>query len=273
MEVLADLLRALRETAPPPGAPVRADGHRRPPGLRREEVAALAGLHPAYYARLEQGVERDPPDWVLAALARVFDLDAAGAERMYLLAHPPAGPTRLSQRVRWTVENWHTAPVFAVNRRLDVLAANGMARILFDGMDHTDNLMRHAFLAPAAQEFFPEWEREAGSKVAHLREAAAEAPAEAGRDRPELYELVDRLSSESADFQRMWSRQDVEADEYKRMYHHAVGEILLRHDTLTVRSAPGVLLYVCHAEPGTPSEEALTLLGILAAGETSPGRP
>src|SRR5689334_23010014 len=104
MEVLADLLRALREAAPPPGVPASADDRREIRGLRREEVAALAGLHPTYYARLEQGVERDPPDWVLAALVRVFRLDAAAAERMHVLAHPPAGPSPLTERVRWTVE-------------------------------------------------------------------------------------------------------------------------------------------------------------------------
>jgi hypothetical protein len=103
----------------------------------------------------------------------------------------------------------------------------------------------------------------ARSKVAHLRAATAEGE----HSSPALHELVERLSSESRDFRQMWSRHDVEVDEYKHMYHPEVGEVDLRHDTLTVQSSPGVLLYVCHADPGSPAEEALTLLSILAADD------
>jgi hypothetical protein len=137
-----------------------------------------------------------------------------------------------------------------------------MARVLFKGMDHTDNLMRHAFLAPGAREFFPNWEQEARSKVAHLRAAA-----EADDDAPALHELVDELSSESKDFRQMWPHRGVHVDEYKHMHHRELGDMNLRHDTLSVGSAPGVLLYVCHADPGSPAEEALSLLSILAADE------
>jgi transcriptional regulator with XRE-family HTH domain len=239
----------------------RLGGQRQQPGLRREEVAMLAGLSPAYYARLEEGQEPHPPDRVLHALARVFELDAAAAEHMFRLAHP-TGPVRISQQVLQTVENWYRAPVLAVNHQLDVLAANSMARTLFKGMDHTDNLMRHAFLAPAAQEFFPNWEQEARCKVAHLRAAAGPDHSD-----PALAELVEELATESKDFRRMWSAPDAHVDEYKHLHHQEVGGMTLRHDTLSVRSAPGVLLYVCHAEPGTPAEEALALLSILAADE------
>ena len=222
----------------------------------------MAGLNPAYYTRLEQGQETHPPDHVLSALARVYDLDTDFADHMYRLAHPTGQP-QASRKLQKTVDNWYHAPVFAVNHQLDVLAANSMARVLFKGMDHTDNLMRHAFLAPGAREFFPNWEQEARSKVAHLRAAAAEAD----DDAPALRELVDELSSESKDFRRMWSNRDVHVDEYKHMRHRELGDVDLRHDTLSVQSAPGVLLYVCHADPGTPAEEALSLLSILAADE------
>ncbi|GAA1266987.1 helix-turn-helix transcriptional regulator [Planotetraspora silvatica] len=255
------MLRALRNTAPMDTL-MRLRGHRQLPGLRREEVAIMAGISPAYYTRLEQGQESHPPDHVLSALARVYDLDTESADHLYRLAHQ-SERNQISRNLQKTVENWYHAPVFAVNHRLDVLAANRMARVLFKGMDHTDNLMRHAFLAPGAHEFFPNWEREARSKVAHLRAAAAEAD----DDTPALRDLVDELSSESTDFRRMWSHRDIHADEYKHMHHRELGSMNLRHDTLSVQSAPGVLLFVCHADPGSSAEEALSLLSILAADE------
>ncbi|GAA4591931.1 helix-turn-helix transcriptional regulator [Planotetraspora phitsanulokensis] len=254
------MLRALRNTAPL-DALRRRHGHRHMPGLGREEVALMAGLDPAYYARLEQGLESHPPDDVLNALAHVYNLDTDRVDHLYRVAHP-AGQVQISQKLQKTVENWYHAPVFAVNHQLDVLAANSMARVLFKGMDHTDNLMRHAFLAPGAREFFPDWEREARSKVAHLRAAAEE-----DEDAPALRELVDELSSESREFRRMWSNHDVQVDEYKHMRHHEIGDVDLRHDTLCVQSSPGVLLFVCHADPGGAAEEALSLLSILAADE------
>ncbi|GAA0386997.1 helix-turn-helix transcriptional regulator [Microbispora corallina] len=260
MEVLADLLRALRTTAPL-DALARLPRPGRPRGLRRDEVAMLTGLDPEYYARLERGEVAEPPDWVLDVLARVFNLDADAVDRMHRLAHP-AVRRRVPPVVQQTVDNWHRAPVFAVNRRLDVLASNRLARVLFDGMDHTDNLMRHAFLEPGAQGFFRNWEREACSKVAHLVAANGD-----DADAPEVRDLVDQLCSESQEFRRMWGRRDAEVDEFKHMYHPEVGDMDLRHDTLSVGGAPDVLLYVCHADPGSAAEEALTLLGILAAGE------
>ncbi|GAA4573241.1 helix-turn-helix transcriptional regulator [Planotetraspora kaengkrachanensis] len=252
------MLRALRNTAPL-DALMRLRGHRRM--LRCEEVALMAGLDPVYYTRLEQGLESRPPDDVLNALARVYDLDSDSTDHLYRVAHP-AGQVQISQKLQKTVENWYHAPVFAVNHQLDVLAANSMARVLFKGMDHTDNLMRHAFLAPGAREFFPNWEREARSKVAHLRAAAEEDD-----DAPALHDLVDELSSESREFRRMWSNRDVHVDEYKHMRHHEIGDVDLRHDTLSVQSSPGVLLFVCHADPGSAAEESLSLLSILAADE------
>ncbi|MBP2703946.1 helix-turn-helix domain-containing protein [Microbispora sp. RL4-1S] len=256
MDVLADLLRALRSAARPDGPPGRGDEPAA--GLRQEEVALLAGINPAYYARLERGDALEPPDWVLGALGRVFGLDDGCMEYLHRVAHP-GGDTQVPGRVLRIVDGWRHAPVFAVNRRLDVLAANSMARTLFKGMDHTDNLMRHTFLSDAAREFFPHWEQEARSKVAHLRAAASAGPV------PALARLVDELCSESREFRRLWARSDVGAGEYKRMHHHDLGGLDLRHDTLSVESAPGVLLFVCQADPGTASEDALSLLSILAA--------
>ncbi|GII56234.1 transcriptional regulator [Planotetraspora thailandica] len=253
------MLRALRRAAPV-DALIRRHGPQ-PSELRREEVAIMAGISPAYYARLEEGRETEPCDQVLHGLSRAFDLDAAASEHMFDVAHPRERP-QVSQQVVRTVEGWYHAPVFAVNHQLDVLAANSLARTLFKGMDHADNLMRHAFLAPVAHQFFPDWEQEARSKVAHLRAAT-----DGEHTSPALRDLVEQLCSESKEFRQLWSRGDMDPGEFKHMYHPEIGHLNLRHDTLNMQSSPDVLLFVCSADPGTSSEEALTLLSILAADD------
>jgi transcriptional regulator with XRE-family HTH domain len=243
---------------------MRGGDRRRTPGLRREEVAVLAGVSIDYYTRLEQGKERHPSEEVLGALARALHLDPEATEHLYELGRPrackrtPAGLVdRVSPHVLRLVENWDHAPAFVVNRWLDVLAQNRLGAALHDGLEHNDNLIRMTFLDPAAREFYLDWEQEAWSKVAHLRAAAGP-----DHDDLSLLKLVEELSLGSGDFRRLWARHDVQAKTHTAIRHHHrdVGDLTLWHETLRIDSAPCLRVFVGQAEPGSPSEEALAKL-------------
>jgi transcriptional regulator with XRE-family HTH domain len=267
--LLGDFLRARREATTLEEVGLTRVGRRRTPGLRREEVAMLAGVSTDYYVRLEQGRERRPSEQVLAALARVLDLDADAVEHMHELAHPWARRPRSVGRVEEVspsllrlLRNWEHTPVLILGRWMDVLATNRMARILYDGLNHNDNLLRLVFLNPAAREFYPDWEKAAYGKAAHLRFTAGTDP-----DDPFLPELVEELSLQSEEFRRLWARHDVrpKTNESKRFHHRHVGDLTLTYESFTVNAAPGQQLLVFQAEPGSASEKALSLLGALAA--------
>ena len=155
------------------------------------------------------------------------------------------------------LESWEHAPAYVVNHRLDVLAKNAMAAALYDGLEHNDNLLRLALLNPAAHEFYLDWETDTHSKVAHLRAAAG-----TGTD-AFVIELVEELSRESEEFRRLWDRHDVEARTRApvRFHHREVGDVLTSMEVLTIDSTPGQKIIVFQAEPGSPSEAALDLLG------------
>jgi transcriptional regulator with XRE-family HTH domain len=246
---------------------MRGGDRRRTPGLRRAEVAVLAGVSTDYYARLEQGRERHPSAQVLSALARVFQLDPDATEHLHELAHPREGKRRraggfdqVNADVVRFVEGCDHVLAFVVNRRLDVLARNPVAIAFFKGFEHTDNMMRLVFLNPAAREFYLDWEQEAWYMVAHLHSLAG-----VDSDDPSLIELVEELSLGSEAFRQMWPRHDVRARtrECVRFHHRDVGEMTLHAETFSINSAPGVLLVVAQAEPGSPSQEALAKLGTL----------
>jgi transcriptional regulator with XRE-family HTH domain len=267
---LGEFLRARRKVTPfdQTGLPNIRRG-RRTPGLRRDEVAALAGVSIDYYVKLEQGRERNPSAQVLAALARVFRLDPEATEHLYRLARPRAhkriegAGDQVSPHVLLVMESLHHLVAFVVNHRLDVLAQNQEAAALHEGLEYSDNLMRMTFLGSTAREFYVNWELEAWYKVAHLRAAAGSDYADPG-----LCELVEELSRASEDFRRLWARHDVRAraHEPKHLHHRVVGDLDLWQETFAVNSAPGQCLFVCLAEPGSPSEQAMVRLGCLAAG-------
>ncbi|WP_432872426.1 helix-turn-helix transcriptional regulator [Microbispora rosea] len=248
-------------------------GRRRTPGLRREEVAMLAGVSNDYYVRLEQGRERRPSEQVLNALARVLRLDDAATEHLYELAYPRPRPRpvrreeQVSLRLLRLLRVCDATPAFILGRWMDVLATNRLAAALCEGLDHKDNLLRLCFLDPQAHTFFPEWEDAAATKVAQLRAVAGTDPED-----PFLPLLVDELSDQSADFVRMWARHDIlpRCMERKRFHHPLVGELTFSYETFTVNSAPGQQLVVCQAEPGSPSEAALALLARLQSAVTPP---
>jgi transcriptional regulator with XRE-family HTH domain len=273
---LGEFLRARRELTRPEqvGLPGGA-GRRRVPGLRREEVAMLAGVSGDYYVRLEQGRDRHPSDQVLEALSRVLDLGPDGLEHARRLAAPQPvarrrGPRteRVAPALRRLLDAMSGCPAVVVNRTLDVLAVNLLGTAVSPGFAEGGNVVRAMFLEPAARELYPEWER-------HGRETVAALRATADVDDPRLAELVGELSVRSPEFRSWWARHDVQAKTRgtKRLRHPVVGELTLDYETLAVQGADGQLLYVYHAEPNSPSAAALSLLGSLATpmGALPPG--
>lgn len=248
---------------------------RRVAGLRREEVAVLAGVSTDYYTRLEQGRERHPSAQVVGALARALalDTDADILRYLYALALPVPGRSRrrpprerVSPQLLRMMEGWDRTPALVLGRYLTVLAHNALGAALFAGHTYSGDLVRLVFLDPDARGFYPDWERVAANTVGGLRAAAG-----ADHDDPRLIETVGELSVKSAEFRRLWARHDIrqKTHETKRFHHPLVGELTLEYEALTVNSTPDQQLVVYQAEPASPSEEALSLLGSLAAGDTT----
>jgi hypothetical protein len=151
-----------------------------------------------------------------------------------------------------------------VNSRLDALAHNALASALFQGMKYQENLIKMVFLDPASREFFPDWEENASSMVAHLRAVAGTDP-----NNSSFFRFVEELSAASDDFREMWDRHDVrvKTNEFVRLRHREVGDVTFWHETFSIDSAPGQRLFVGLPEPGSPSEYALARLYMLTASQ------
>ncbi|MFD9001564.1 helix-turn-helix transcriptional regulator [Streptomyces sp. NPDC059582] len=269
---LGGFLRARRAQLGPEDAGLPTSGRRRVPGLRREEVATLAGVSTDYYMRLEQGRERHPSQQVLEAVAKALRLDDEAVAHLFRVATPTTRRTRRAHRVervgphlRRLLETWSQTPAFILGNALDVLARNRLAAALFAGFTSCDNLLRMTFLDPAARDFYRDWDRAAESCVAALRRAAGIDP-----DDPRLIEIVGELSMRSAEFRALWARHDVRGKSREaKLFHHAeVGDLELHYEAFTVNSAPGQQVIVYQAEPGSPAAVALALLGSLSAAPT-----
>ena len=264
---LGDFLRARRELARPEEHGLPDLGRRRVPGLRREEVAMLAGISAEYYVRLERGRDRHPSVQVLDALARVLDLDDESREYLASLvtARPPrpapTSPDSVSPSVRRLLQAAGDIPAFVLGRFMDVLAANRCAEILH-GDRMPENMVRYTFLDDEARAVFPDWADVAAETVASLRSAVVDH-----LDDPQLTRLIGELSLKSADFRRLWARHDVRAKTAgtKRLITPTVGEVTVHWETLAVTAAPGQLVVTYFAEPGSPSEAALRRVAELAA--------
>ena len=271
--MLGDYLRARRELIQPDSVGLPAGGVRRVPGLRREEVAMLAGISSDYYLRLEQGRDRNPSIQVLEALARVLCLDQAATDYLLSLATPrprrrrprreivPAGIRQLLDVVG--------LPAFAEGRYFDVLAANSLARALSPNLQAGQNRLRSVFLDPAEKALYPDWDRDTASLVAGFRESVG-----TDTEDPRFVQLVGELSLSSERFRQLWARHDVQYREGMptRLHHPQVGDLTLRREKLIIGGAEGQLLVIYHAEPGTSSAEKLALLGSLASPPASAAR-
>ena len=267
--VLGEYLRARRELVDPADVGLRVAGVRRTPGLRREEVATLAGISADYYLRLEQGRDRNPSPQVLEALARVFRLDATATQ--YLLSLTTARPARAKRPRREVVPTGVRQlldvlglPAFVESRMFDVLAANRLATALSPRIRPGENRLRSILLDEDEQDLHPDWERFIGGMIAAFRTSLG-----ADVDDPRLAQLVGELSLASELFRQLWARHDVKplAGGVTRMRHPEVGMLELRREKLPIADSGGQLLVIYHAEPGSETARSLALLGSLAAEE------
>jgi len=254
-------------------------GQRRVPGLRRSEVASLAGVSVEYYAKLERGTLAGVSAGVLDAIARALDLDTAERAHLLHLAQAADGtasiirprrrtPTRWSPRpsLQWTIDAITAGPAIVTNGRQDLLAANHLGRAFYSDAyaDPTapPNFARFTFLDTAARRFFPDWGLAADMCVANLRTAAGRDPHD-----KDLHDLVGELSTRSTEFARRWGAHDVRTHGtgVKHFHHHAVGHLTLAYESLDLVAEPGLRMTIYAAEPGSPTERALALLASWAA--------
>lgn len=262
---LGAFLKARRGHVRPEDVDLPATGSRRVPGLRREEVALLAGVSVDYYARLEQGRERNPSPAVLNALATVLTLDGDSREHLFRLASltpdaPSPRPPRVDPQLRELLNSWPHSPALIINRQLDVVVRNDLAEALYDGFEETSNLAVMTFLDPFGRTFFADWGQAAASCVANLRLALSH-PGSA----PDVHRVVARLHGASAEFARLWAQHHVrgKTHEAKSFRHPAVGDLTLAFHAFDVRGEPGHQLIVYRAASGSADAEKLALLGSL----------
>jgi transcriptional regulator with XRE-family HTH domain len=250
-------------------------GQRRVPGLRREEVAMLAGVSVDYYTRLERGNLSGVSESVLEALARALQLDDAERAHLFDLARAagPSGPKRRrasQQKVRPSVQRIVDAmtatPAFVQNARLDILVANRLGRALYSDMfaepTRPANHARFVFLNPRAEDFYANWDRAASDTVAILR-------SEAGRDPYDrnLSDLIGELSTRSDAFRTRWAAHNVRIHRagVKDFHHPVVGDLRLSYEMMELTADTGLAILAYNAEPGSRSEDGLSLLGSWAA--------
>ncbi|RSO40046.1 transcriptional regulator [Streptomyces sp. WAC 06725] len=266
---LSEFLRSRRARLQPEDVGLAPHGgRRRVPGLRREELAQLAGVSVAYYIRLEQGRGQNVSAAVLDSISDVLRLTRAERSHLSHLARPvsrrrrPAPrPQRMRPALQDLIDAMDGVPAYVIGRRLDILGWNRLARALlgdFAAMPAEErNMAWQLFLAPATRELYADWEGKAAHVVAQLRGDVGRFP-----DDPKLCALVDELSAKSADFRRIWAAHDVQDKGFgrKRLTHPLVGSLSLAYETLALPADPDQQLVTYHAEPGSASALALRRL-------------
>ncbi|WP_103501693.1 MULTISPECIES: helix-turn-helix domain-containing protein [unclassified Streptomyces] len=282
MSELGEYLRACRARVRPEQVGMPSSGHRRVPGLRREELAALAGVSVDYVVRIEQGRVGTASAEILTALARAMRLGPDETDYLLRCAEQPArgragteggrtaggtasasgaGRQRVAPATRLLLDSMNGVAALVLGRRMDVLAWNSLGAALLTDFGllpaSRRNLVRLAFLDPAVRERYLDWERVGEECVAYLRMDAGRYP-----DDPELARLVGELSMKDADFRRWWAEFHVRAQRNgrKRFAHPVVGELSLEFQVLDIRGQSDQMLVVYAAEPGSRSAEALAFL-------------
>ncbi|MEU6590559.1 helix-turn-helix transcriptional regulator [Streptomyces sp. NPDC046881] len=270
MDDLAGFLRTRRARVDPAAVGIPTDSRRRVEGLRREEVAHLSGVSVDYYVRLEQGRATQPSEQVLDALARVLGLDETERGHLDRLARQhrrrakaPGGRVRPElMRVLTLVTD---APALIMNHRLDALAGNHLAGLLFGRPMPGLNIARHIFLEENEHGLYADWETCTTDVVGHLRLAAGKYPED-----PRLASLIGELAMGSERFRRLWARADVRARTHgRKAYRHPlVGLLELHQENFALPDESGQELIVLSAPPGSPAEDGLRLLASLSTNGT-----
>jgi transcriptional regulator with XRE-family HTH domain len=255
-------------------------GARRTPGLRREELATLAGVSIDYYTRLERGKETRPSPAVVDALARVLRLDdeehgylrALAAQAVRRAPVPPQPSRQVRPTIRLLLETLRPNPAYLLSRTNDLLAANPGGVQLLPGLAQWPirqrNTIRYTFLHPAAHDLWPDWEQKARGCVAHLRAVAGTDP-----DAPDLAAIIGELAVKSPDFSRLWDRYEVRrmGDGEKVFRHPVVGTMTLAHESLELNRTDGQRLVVYMAAPGSADYDAMVLLDMAGSAGLSDG--
>ncbi|MFJ2398200.1 helix-turn-helix transcriptional regulator [Streptomyces sp. NPDC087843] len=264
---LGGFLRARRELIKPEDVGIASGGRRRVPGLRREELAMLAGISTDYYLRLEQGRDRNPSDPIINSLARALMLDDEAAAYLRALAVPPRRrvrrrPGRVPVGIDELVRLHLDMPSFVHDRYMNVISANPLAEALSPCYRVGTNVLRTTFLNPEVRELYNDWERTAHSLVASVR-----ALASPDLDDPQLAELVGDLSIRSEDFRRLWARHDVRArtSGTAHLLHPQIGPVSLNFQKLEITGTDRQIVVIYHVPPGSDAAERLSLLANIAA--------
>ncbi|MFC9994204.1 helix-turn-helix transcriptional regulator [Nocardia sp. NPDC127526] len=272
MDDLAGFLRTRRSRVDPVTVGIPTDRHRRVQGLRREEVAHLSGVSVDYYVRLEQGRATQPSEQVLDALARVLGLDDTERGHLYRLARQRRRPAktpaaRLRPELLRVLDLVPHAPALIMDHRLDVIAGNRLAALLYGRPLPGLNTARHIFLEEPERGLYGEWEKCTLDVVGHLRLAAGKYP-----DDPRLASLIGELAMGSDRFRRLWARADVRARTHgPKTYHHPlVGLLELHQENFALPDESGMELIILSAPPASPTEDGLRLLASLTPTPQTP---
>lgn len=261
---LGEFLRARREALKPQDVGLPEHGRRRVPGLRREEVAMLAGVSSDYYMRLEQGRESSPSPQVIDAVADALHLDDEATDHLRRLTRAPqerrtlrAGHDKVNPQLLQLLDSWPDTPAFVVGPALDILAHNALAAALHSGFQRFDNLARMVFVDPAGRDFYQDWDKAAQSCVAEIRAAYGYDPKS-----PRIIEVVETLSAQSPEFAELWARHNVKGKtrQKKNLKHAQVGDLQIQFSAFTVNEAPHQQLVVYQAEPASPTADAFAEL-------------